>query len=94
MKNGSIYEQLTIHEQQFIDEKKNEIFQSSEIKNNISCNIDSKQNSEQFFNQVNSKTADSLLSIFSLRDTNNYDATQAEKLQAKKLKKIKKKGIR
>lgn len=94
MKNGSIYEQLTIQEQQFIDEKKNEKFQSCETKNNISGNIDSKQNSEQFFNQVNNKIADSLLSIFSLGDTNNYDATQAEKLQAKKLKKIKKKGIR
>ena len=53
-----------------------------------------KQKIEQFFNQVNNKIADSLLSIFSLGDTNNYDATQAEKLQAKKLKKIKKKGIR
>lgn len=60
----------------------------------ISCNLDNKQNNEQFFNQVNNKTRDSLLSIFSLGDSNNYDATSAEELQAKKLKKKKKKGIR
>ena len=101
MKNGSIDDKLKMQEQEleepkqyFTGEKKKEIFQSSEKENKISCNLDNKQNNEQSFNQVNSKTGDSLLSIFSLGDSNNYNATLAEESQVKKLKKKKKKGIR
>ena len=101
MKNGSIDDKLKMQErelkepkQYFTGENKKEIFQSSEKENMISCNLDNKQNNEHFFNQANNKTGDSLLSIFSLRDSNNYDATSAEESQAKKLKKKKKKGIR
>lgn len=94
MKNGSIFEQLDLQAQTFIGEKKKDTFQPSEKENNISCNLDNKQNNEQSFNQVNSKTGNSLLSIFSLRDSNNYDATSAEELQSQKRKKKKKKGIR
>lgn len=101
MKNGSIDDKLKMQEQElkepkqyFTGENKKEVFQSSEKENMISCNLDNKQNNEQSFNQANNKTGDSLLSIFSLGNGNNYDATQAEELQAKKLKKKKKKGIR
>ncbi len=101
MKNGSIDDKLKMQEQElkepkqyFTGENKKEIYQSDEKENMISCNLDNKQNSEQSFNQVNNKTGDSLLSIFSLEDSNNYNATSAEELQAKKLKKKKKKGIR
>ncbi len=94
MKNGSIPEQLATQEQQFTGEKKKEIFQSSEKENKISCNLDSKTDNKQSYNQQNNNSGDSLLSIFSLGDSNNYDATQAEESQAKKLKKKKKKGIR
>lgn len=41
---------------------------------------------------LNNNGGDSLLSIFSLGDGNNYDATLAEELQTQKRKK--KKGIR
>ncbi len=68
-------------------ENKKEIFQSSEKENMISCNLDNKKNNEQSFNQANSKIGDSLLSIFSVGDSNNYDATSAEELQAQKRKK-------
>lgn len=94
MKNGSIPEQLELQEQKFAGENKKEVQQSSEKENMISCNLDSKQNNEQSFSQGNNTGGYSLLSIFSLGDGNNYDATQAEELQAKKLKKKKKKGIR
>ena len=101
MKNGSIDDKLKMQEQElkepkqyFTGENKKEAFQSGEKENMISCNIDSKQNNKQSFNQVNNKTGDSLLSIFSLGDSKNYDATLAEELRAKKLKKKKKKGIR
>ncbi|MEY8553262.1 DUF5712 family protein [Bacteroides uniformis] len=94
MKNGSIPEQLATQEQQFTGEKKKEIFQSSENENMISCNLDSKADNKQTYNQQNSGSGDSLLSIFSLGDGSNYDATQAEESQAKMLKKKKKKGIR
>ena len=101
MKNGSIDDKLKMQEQElkepkqyFTGEKKKETFQPSEKENNISCNLDNKQNNEQSFNQVNSKTGNSLLSIFSLGDSNNYDATSAEELQSQKRKKKKKKGIR
>ena len=94
MKNGSISEQLELQEQYFTGEKKKEIPQSSEKENMISCNLDSKQETKHAYNQQNNSSGDSLLSIFSLGDGNNYDATQAEDLQAQKHKKKKKKGIR
>ena len=94
MKNGSISEQLELQNQNFTGEKKKEVFQSSEKENNISCNLDSKADKKHSYNQQNNGSGDSLLSIFSLGDGNNYDATSAEELQAQKHKKKKKKGIR
>ena len=94
MKNGSISEQLELQEQNFTGENKKEVFQSSEKENMISCNLDSKQDNKHAYNQQNNSGGDSLLSIFSLGDGNNYDATLAEELQAQKRKKKKKKGIR
>ncbi|EOA57127.1 hypothetical protein HMPREF1214_02639 [Bacteroides sp. HPS0048] len=94
MKNGSISEQIELQEQNFIGEKKKDVFQSSEKENMISCNLDSKQNEKHAFSQGDNKSGDSLLSIFSLGDGNNYDTTSAEELQAQKRKKKKKKGIR
>ena len=91
MKNGSLPEQLAIEEQQFAGEKKKETFQSSEKESKISCNLDSKQNREQSFNQDNNTGGDSLLSIFSLGDGKNYDVTLSEELQAQKRQKKKKK---
>ena len=92
MKNGSISEQIELQEQNFTGEKKKEIYQSSEKENNISCNLDSKQENKNAYNQQDNSGGDSLLSIFSLGDGNNYDATRAEELHAQKRKK--KKGIR
>ena len=94
MKNGSISEQRELQEQNFTGENKKEIYQSSEKENMISCNLDSKQETKHAYNQLNNGSSNSLLSIFSLGDGNNYDATQAEELQAQKRKKKKKKGIR
>ena len=101
MKNGSIDDKLKMQEQElqepkqyFTDEKKKEVLQSSEKENVISCNLDSKQENKHAYNQPNNNGCDSLLSIFSLGDSNNYDATLAEELQAQKRKKKKKKGIR
>ena len=94
MKNGFISEQLELQTQTFTGEKKKEIFQSSEKENNISCNLDSKMEDKHAYNQQNNSGGDSLLSIFSLDDGNNYDATLAEELQAQKRKKKKQKGIR
>ena len=94
MKNGSISEQIEVQEQNFTGENKKEVFQSSERENMIPCNIDSKQNNKHAFNQGDNRSGDSLLSIFSLGDGNNYDATLAENLQAQKRKKNRKKGIR
>ena len=94
MKNGNISEQLELQEQIFTGENKKEVFQPSEKENMISCNIDSKQDNKHAYNQQNNSSGDSLLSIFSLGDGNNYDATQARDLQAQKRKKKKKKGIR
>lgn len=94
MKNASISEQLELQEQNFTGENKKETFQSSEKENMISCNLDSKQENKHAYNQSNNSGGDSLLSIFSLGDSNNYDATQAEDLQAQKRKKKKKKGLR
>ena len=101
MKNGSIDDKLKMQEQElkepekyFTGEKKKEIFQSSEKENKISCNLDSKADNKHSYNQQNNDSGDSLLSIFSLGEGNNYDATSAEELQAQKRKKKKKKGIR
>ena len=94
MKNGSISEQLELQNQNFTGEKKKEVFQSSEKENNISCNLDSKADKKHSYNQQNNGSGDSLLSIFSLGEGNNYDATSAEELQAQKRKKKKKRGIR
>ena len=101
IKNGSIDDKLKMQEQElkepkqyFTGEKKKEIIQSSEKENNISCNLDSKADKKHSYNQQNNGSGDSLLSIFSLGDGNNYDATSAEELQAQKRKKKKKKGIR
>ena len=101
MKNGSIDDKLKMQEQElkepkqyFTGEKKKEIFQSSEKENMISYNLDSKADNKYSYNQQNNGNSDSLLSIFSLGDGNNYDATSAEELQSQKRKKKKKKGIR
>ena len=94
MKNGSISKQLELQNQDFTDEKKKKIFQSSEKENMISCNLDSKTDNKQSDNQQNNGSGDSLLSIFLLGDSSNYDATSIEELQAQKRKKKKKKGIR
>lgn len=101
MKNGSIDDKLKMQErelkepkQYFTGENKKEIFQSGEKENMISRNLDNNEDNKRSHNQQNSGSGDSLLSIFSLEDSNNYDATLAEELQAKKLKKKKKKGIR
>ena len=88
MKNGSLSEQLELQEQTFTSEKKKEVFQSWEKENNISCNLDSKQDNKYSNNQQNN-SGGALLSIFSLDDSNRYDATLAEKLQAQKRKKKK-----
>ena len=94
MKNGSISKQIELQEQNFTGENKKDVFQTNEKENMISCNLDSKQNEKHTFNQQNNSGGDSPLSIFSLGDGNNYDATQSEELQAQKRKKKKKKGIR
>ena len=94
MKNGSVSEQIELQEQHFTGENKKEVFQSSEKGNKTSCNIDNKQNDKHAFNQSDNRKGDSLLSIFSLGDGSNYDATLAEELQAQKRKKKKKKEIR
>lgn len=101
IKNGDIDDKLKMQEQElqepkqyFTSENKKEVFQSSEKENMISCNLDSRQETKHAYNQINNGSSDSLLSIFSLGDGNNYDATQAEELQAQKRKKKKKKGIR
>ena len=92
MKNGSIPEQLELQEQYSTGEKKKEIFQSSEKENMISCNLDSNADNKRSYNQQNNISSDSLLSIFSLGDSSNYDATSVEELQVQKRKK--KKGYR
>ena len=94
MKNGSISEQLELQAQTFIEEKKKEVLQASEKENNISCNLDCKMKNKPSNNQQNNNGGDSLLSILSLDDGNNYDATLAEELLSKKIKKIKKKKHR
>lgn len=94
MKNGSISKQIELQNQTFTDEKKKDIFESSEKENMISCNLDSKVDKKHSYNQQNNRGCDSLLSIFSLGGGNNSDATLAEDLQAQKHKKKKKKGHR
>ena len=94
MKNSSISEQLEIQNQNFTGEKKKEIFQSGEKENNISCNLDRTTKNSHSNDQQNNSGGDSLLSIFSLKDDNGYDATLTEELQAQKRKKKKRKGIR
>ncbi|WP_373247609.1 DUF5712 family protein [Parabacteroides distasonis] len=94
MKNGSISNQLKLQNQNFIDEKKKDIFQSTEKANMISCNLDSQVDKKHSYNQQNNSGSDSLLSIFSLGGGNNNDVTLAEELQAQKHKKKKKKGRR
>lgn len=94
MKNAAISVQLELQEQNFTGENKKETIQSSEKENMISCNLDSKADNKHSYNQQSSSSGDPLLSIFSLGDGNNYEATQAENLQAQKRKKKKKKGIR
>lgn len=98
MKKGSISEQIVLLEQDlkepkqdFSGENKKEIVQSGEKENNASCNINSKQNENYSINQEDNKSGDSLLSIFSLEDGNNYDITLAEYSQVQKRKKKKKK---
>ena len=92
MKNSSIPKQIELQEQKIYGEKKKETFQSDEKYNKIICNLASKQDNKYPYNLQNSN--DSLLSIFSLGDGNNYNTTLAEELQAQKHKKKKKKEIR
>ena len=101
IKNGNIDDKLKIQEQElqepkqnFTGENKKKIPQPNEKENMISCNLDSKTDNKHSYNQQNNSGGDSLLSIFSLGESSNYDATQAEDLQAQKRKKKKKKGIR
>lgn len=91
MKNGSIFEQIELQEQNFTGENKKEVFLSCEKGNMFSYSLDSKQDIKHACNQQSNSSGASLLSIFSLGDGNNYDATQTEDLQAQKRKK---KGIR
>lgn len=100
MKNGSIDDKLNMQEQElkepkqyFTDENKKEAFQSDEKENMISRNLDNKEDDKRSYNQQNSGSGDSLLSIFSLGDSNN-NAAPVEELQAQKHKKKKKKGIK
>lgn len=101
MKNGNMNDKLIMQERElqqperlFTYEKKKEVRLSGEKENNHSNSLDSAVDNKQYYNQENNNTGDSLLSIFSLENSNNYDAILAEELQAKKLKKKKKKGIR
>lgn len=101
IKNESIDDKLKMQEQKLKEpkqyttgENRKELFQSGEKENMISCNLGSKQEAKHTYNHPNKGSSDSLLSIFSLGDDNNYDATQSEELQAQKRKKKKKKGIR
>ena len=91
MKNGSISEQLELQNQIFTSEKKKDIIQASEKENNISCNLDNKEENRHSNNQQYGSREDALLSIFSLGDSNNHNATFLEELQAQKRQKKKKK---
>lgn len=101
MKNGNMDDKLEMQERELKEpkqyitgENKKELIQSGEKENMISYIADSKQDNKYSFNQGDSRSGDSLLSIFSLENGNNYDAALAEDLQAQKRKKKKKKGIR
>ena len=66
MKNGSIDDKLKMQEQKlkepkqyFTAEKKKEIFQSNEKENIISCDLDSKADNKQSYNQQNNSGGDS-----------------------------------
>lgn len=89
MKNSSIFKQLELQKQNFAGENKKEVVQFSEKENNLSCNLDNKKDNKHSYNQQNNTSENSLLYIISLGDSNNYDATLAKELQAKKLKKKK-----
>lgn len=91
IKNGSNSEQLELQSQSFSKEKKKAVFQSSEKENNMSCNLDSKVADKQSNNQQNNSGSDSLLSIVSLGNGNNYDTTLTEELHTQKRKKKKRK---
>lgn len=92
MKSSSISEQLELQNQNLISEKKKDVSQSREKENMISCNLDSKQDNKHAYDQQYNSDGNSLLSIFSLENDSNCDATLADYLQAQKRKK--KKGIR
>lgn len=101
MKNGSMEDKLKMQERELKEprqyitgENKKEVQQSGEKENKSLYDPDSKHSEKHSFNQGDSRRGDSLLSIFSLSDGNNYDATLAEDLQAQKRRKKKKKGIR
>ncbi|KKB59214.1 DUF5712 family protein [Parabacteroides gordonii] len=96
MKNGSINDKLKMQEQKLqepkqylVGENKIRIFQSSEKDNMISCNLNSKVDTKHIYNQQKNNGGDPLLSIFSLGEGNNYDATSVEDIQAQKRKKKK-----
>lgn len=99
IKNGSMDDKLKVQEQKlqlperlFTSKKRNEVQYSCEKENMISCNLDNKQNSQRSFNQGCETNKDSLLSIFSLGNSNNHDTTLAEESQAKKPNKKKKRS--
>ena len=96
MKNGNIDDKLKMQEQKLqepkqylVGENKIRIFQSSEKDNMISCNLNSKVDTKHIYNQQKNNGGDPLLSIFSLGEGNNYDATSVEDIQAQKRKKKK-----
>ncbi len=94
MKNGAISKQLELQNQNFTGEKTKEVQRSCEMKSSYSNSIDSTVDDRQYQKQENNKTVDSLLSLFSLGDSNNYDTTLAKSLQIQKRKKKKQRGIR
>lgn len=101
MKNGSINNKLKTQEDElqqperlFTSEKKNEVIQYCEKENKISYNTESERYNEQISHQVNKTNCSSLLSIFSLGESNSFDATLAEELRAQKLKKKRKPRLR
>ena len=91
MKNGSISEQLELQNQMFTGEKKKDIIQTSKKENNISCNLDNKEENRHSNNQQYDSRGDALLSIFSLGGNNNHNTTLLEELQVQKRQKKKKK---
>ncbi len=91
MKNGSISKQLELQNQMFTGEKKKDIIQTSKKENNISCNLDNKEENRHSNNQQYDSRGDALLSIFSLGDNNNHNTTLLEELQVQKRQKKKKK---